>query len=141
MNLRYLRYLAIFTLVACIAFGTTGCGGEDEMQGYIDDGYPVVNTMDPTGGLIGTIVTVVGEQFGAEQGEGKVIVYSGENGAAVNPEIVSWTDKELKFRIPSSHVLDASVLVEIMNSTGKLCPYPLYLKVYSGSQPANTTEN
>ena len=141
MNLKYLRYAMIFTLLACVAFGTTGCGGEeDEMQSYLDQGYPLVNTIDPTGGLIGTIVTVVGEQFGSEQGEGKVVVYSGENGAAVNPEIVSWTDTEIKFRIPSSHVMDASVLVEVMNSAGLLCPYPIYLKIYSGSSNSSSSE-
>ncbi len=139
MNLKHFRYCLIVALIAFVAIGTTGCGGEDEMQGYIDDGLPVVDTLDPTGGLVGTIVTMVGQQFGATQGEGRVIIYSGENGAAVDATIVSWEDKEIKFRIPASHTMDASVLIEVMNGAGKLCPYPVYIKVYSGSTSGSSS--
>lgn len=127
------RCFLIVLSIALVATGTSGCGGEDELQTFLSEGKPVVETMDPPGGLIGTIVTVHGEQFGESQGDGRVILYSGENGKAVDATIESWSDSTIEFRIPSSHVMDAKVLLEVQNNVGLLCPYPLYITIYSGA--------
>ena len=122
--------LALSLLVIGL-FVATGCNQDDGLDTYREKGTPLVQYISPKEGVVGTLVTAIGEQFGTTVGEGKVRVFCGADGSAVEAKIVGWNDGQVTFRIPSAQVLDAQVVMEVTNDRGLTCPYPVYITVKS----------
>lgn len=125
---------AVFAVVTLSIVLLTGCGAvEDPLQAYLDDGFPIVETLTPSAGIVGTKVTIAGQGFGDTQELGAVKVYCAADGGAVNAAIESWSATAVEFRIPPSTALDARVVVEMVNAAGLTCPYPVYVTIESGT--------
>lgn len=57
-------------------------------------GGPVITSMDPTNGTIGTVVTFDGANFGHSQGSSTIKI------GGVSMEVISWTDTQIVAKVP-----------------------------------------
>ena len=129
-----IRTVTVFLLTATFVL-MSGCASTDQYADAREDGKPIVYTMTPTGGIVGTTVTLVGEQFLDEAGEsGAIKVYCADDGAAVNAAIESWSDNQIVFRIPSPENLNAYYYVEIYNNNNLKCPDDGQIYITDGVQ-------
>ena len=75
---------------------------------------PLINSIDPTQGFIGTQITIEGVHFGATQGLGYITFFNG----VVASEILSWSDTEIICTIPVG-ALTGCVTVTTNNGTSE----------------------
>lgn len=80
--------------VLALPLSVTGCSGDDDDGGGPD--APSITTISPASGIVSTVVTITGENFGDEQNESVVQVGS----ASLYAGITSWSDTEIVAVIP-----------------------------------------
>lgn len=120
------RRLAVFALLAALA-----CG-DPVNPGTVLPRLAAVNGGISPALLPGREFTLVGERFGAEQGEQAVRVTTAGGTAAV--EIVSWSDNAVVARLPDDAVSGTMVLVRARGDT--LGPVPLFVRAREPFDPA-----
>src|SRR5262245_35338152 len=81
-------------LLALSAAGCTGSSDDDDDDGTSEP--PVVTTVEPLTGVVGTAVTISGDDFGSEQGSGTVTL----GGTAVTP--TQWSATEITIAVPAT---------------------------------------
>ncbi|WP_175552654.1 IPT/TIG domain-containing protein [Dysgonomonas macrotermitis] len=94
-----IKYFAIFTLL-CLTSGLhTAC--DDDNSSYSKYPAPVIADISHKEGFPGSIVTITGTEFGSERTERVGRVYFGGIEAT---EYVSWSNTEIKVKVPNNGV-------------------------------------
>lgn len=89
--------LLMFFLLIMIGFVCVSCSDDDEVAGKYP--APTITGFSPVEGLPTRVVTITGTEFGSERTERIGRVYFGGVEAT---EYVSWSDTEIKVRVPES---------------------------------------
>ena len=105
MNLLKLRTLFIMLAV----FGLTFVACDDETTDPNDES-PVITNVTPAAASAGDVITITGSGFGDDTQDGGTVYFNGTTMQATgdvggtNSDYVSWTDTEIKVRIPDGTV-------------------------------------
>ena len=108
MRGKFVFVLACLLVLAAVLAFASGCGKKEQPAG----GEPTVSFITPDTGPAGTQLTVVGEKFGAAQGDGAVQV--GKELATV----VSWSDVEIAAKV-SADLAVAEYGVMVITDAGE----------------------
>lgn len=102
---------------------------------------PVIDALTPLVVTAGTktIITITGQGFGAEQGDGKVFFSNADDGGQSfvaiqeGPHFVSWSDTEIQMYVPSSTLFNSTVAgtghIKVQSNSGALAVCPQQLTV------------
>lgn len=122
-----------FLMLTTVFVMMSGCESVDPLDEYRDQGAPIITSVSHGSAIIGTLITFTGEGFLDEQGEdGKVEIFCGDDGSAIEAAIEEWTDVKIEFRVPAAGTLDATYPIEVTNDNGVKCPFAAYLAIVSG---------
>ncbi len=102
---------------------------------------PVIDAVSPLVVTAGTktIITITGQGFGAEQGDGKVFFSNADDGGQSfvalqeGPHFVSWSDTEIQMYVPSSTLFNSTVAgtghIKVESNSGAQVECPQQLTV------------
>ena len=121
----------VFSLLTLTLVLFSGCSAlDDPLDELLKEGYPLIESINPSTVAVGTKVLLEGRGFGTVQGSGNVKVYAGADGSAINAHIESWAADRIEFRVPPSSVAAGTpIVVEVVNDLGFTCPYPVYIMI------------
>jgi hypothetical protein len=94
---RWLMLAFLFLLTGCQMLVLVGCATIDQILGQQTNAKPVINSLSPASGKVGSQVTVNGANFGNMQG---TIAFQDANQTFVNAPVSTWTDTVCVITVP-----------------------------------------
>ena len=86
---------------------------------------PAINTISPTSGEIGDVLTINGSGFGASQVFGSYVLFDGTPAAGTGVYL-EWTDTKIRVLVPSGHLPGTlDVMVKLKTSKSGTTPFTL----------------
>jgi 6-phosphogluconolactonase (cycloisomerase 2 family) len=118
------------------AGGTGGTGGAGGTGGESDTA-PILNSVDPEAGIVGTEITITGSRFGGAQGDSTVRVGDGE------ATVTSWSDTQIEATVGNgSYPGEREIEIEVNGETGGGIGFdvqlPPTLYINNDQQPSNS---
>ena len=115
------------------AGGSSGAGG----TGGESDTAPILNSVDPGAGIVGTEITISGSRFGNAQGDSTVRVGDGE------ATVTSWSDTQIVATVGNeSFPGEREIEIEVNGETGGGISFdvqlPPALYINNDSKPSNS---
>jgi len=123
--MKYFKFSALFLLLVSFSFFFYSC---EETTSTGDN--PVIDSIDPTNGVPGTVVTILGSKFGDpadyNQSTHKVFFNGEEASINVIGTEIQWFDDEIQVKVPQK-ATTGNVVVEVngLQSNGMLFTVPV----------------
>lgn len=95
---------------------------------------PVISTVAPASGPLGTLITITGTGFGAQQGGGSASL----NGVVAALAVISWSDTQIVAGITSVATSGNVVVTPAGTVPSNPFPFAIMGPILSTAQPANT---
>jgi len=106
--MKFLKFRALFLMLTSFSFFFYSCG---ETTSTADN--PVIESIDPTSGTPGTVVTIKGSLFGDYNESTSKVYFNGElaTNIVVDGNQIQWFDDEIKVKVPA-RATTGNVVVE-----------------------------